>query len=74
MTARRKSPKPDPAAQSVHDTCQGDSGGPLVARSGANAVQVGIVSWGEGCGVPKLHGVYTRLGKFMDWVKSTATN
>jgi secreted trypsin-like serine protease len=67
-------PKPDPAAQFVHDTCQGDSGGPLVAKSTDKATQVGIVSWGEGCGVPKLHGVYTRLGKFMDWVKSTATN
>ena len=67
-------PKPDPTAQFVHDTCQGDSGGPLVAKSGDKATQVGIVSWGEGCGVPKLHGVYTRLGKFMDWVKSTATN
>ena len=67
-------PKPDPTAQFVHDTCQGDSGGPLVAKSGDKTTQVGIVSWGEGCGVPKLHGVYTRLGKFMDWVKSTATN
>ena len=67
-------PNPAPDAPFVHDTCQGDSGGPLVAKSGDKAVQVGIVSWGEGCGIPKLHGVYTRLGKFVDWVKSTATN
>ena len=67
-------PNPPPGAAFVHDTCQGDSGGPLVARVGDKPIQVGIVSWGEGCGVPKLHGVYTRLGKFVDWVKSTATN
>jgi secreted trypsin-like serine protease len=67
-------PNPPPGAEFVHDTCQGDSGGPLVAQTGDKAMQVGIVSWGEGCGIPKLHGVYTRLGKFVDWVKSTATN
>jgi secreted trypsin-like serine protease len=67
-------PNPAPGAEFVHDTCQGDSGGPLVAKAGDKATQVGIVSWGEGCGIPKLHGVYTRLGKFVDWVKSTATN
>lgn len=32
------------------DTCQGDSGGPMFRRDSANAwIQVGIVSWGEGC-------------------------
>jgi secreted trypsin-like serine protease len=67
-------PNPPPGAEFVHDTCQGDSGGPLVAKIGDKPIQVGIVSWGEGCGIPKLHGVYTRLGKFIDWVKSTATN
>ncbi len=67
-------PNPAPGAEFVHDTCQGDSGGPLVAKVGGKATQVGIVSWGEGCGIPKLHGVYTRLGKFVEWVKSTATN
>src|SRR5579871_741871 len=67
-------PNPKAGAEFVHDTCQGDSGGPLVAKSGDKPVQVGIVSWGEGCGIPKLHGVYTRLGKFVDWVKSTATD
>jgi secreted trypsin-like serine protease len=67
-------PNPAPDAPFVHDTCQGDSGGPLVAKAGDKPIQVGIVSWGEGCGIPRLHGVYTRLGKFVDWVKSTATN
>ena len=31
------------------DSCQGDSGGPIVKRIGDQHVQVGVVSWGEGC-------------------------
>jgi secreted trypsin-like serine protease len=42
------------------DACQGDSGGPLFTQDPFGFVQVGIVSFGEGCagGFP---GVYTRL-------------
>jgi secreted trypsin-like serine protease len=42
------------------DSCQGDSGGPLFAPEQGGFVQVGIVSFGEGCadGFP---GIYTRL-------------
>lgn len=56
----------------VTGVCHGDSGGPLFTLAGDNKwTQVGIVSWGEGCGRPLLHGVYTRLGKYSDWVTST---
>jgi len=64
-------PSPTADQARVTDTCQGDSGGPLFTQSGTTWTQVGIVSWGEGCGLPKLHGVYTRLGKFAPWVNST---
>jgi len=64
-------PNPTADQSRVTDTCQGDSGGPLFTQSGSTWTQVGIVSWGEGCGLPKLHGVYTRLGKFAPWVNST---
>jgi secreted trypsin-like serine protease len=65
-------PAPAATAEQVKDTCQGDSGGPLVTTADGKPVQVGIVSWGDGCGVPTVHGVYTRLAKFSDWVKNTA--
>lgn len=45
-----------------HDACVGDSGGPLLVRGGAAGwTQVGIVSWGAGCAVRGVPGVYTRL-------------
>jgi secreted trypsin-like serine protease len=44
------------------DTCQGDSGGPLFFRAtGPGFIQVGITSWGYGCGATGFPGVYTRL-------------
>jgi secreted trypsin-like serine protease len=45
------------------DTCQGDSGGPMFfkAAGGPGHIQVGITSWGIGCGATGFPGVYTRL-------------
>jgi len=48
------------------DACIGDSGGPLVVKTDTGWQQVGIVSWGEGCALPNLYGVYTRLPLFQD--------
>jgi secreted trypsin-like serine protease len=52
------------AGSSGHDTCQGDSGGPIVFRGH----QIGIVSWGNGCGRSNFPGVYTNVEKFRYWI------
>ncbi|XP_015996735.2 serine protease 44 [Rousettus aegyptiacus] len=50
------------------DSCQGDSGGPLVCEFNKTWVQVGIVSWGIGCGRRGFPGVYTEVSFYKDWV------
>ena len=52
------------------DACQGDSGGALAvwdAQAG-QWVQIGIVSWGRGCALPEMYGVYTRVSHFYGWI------
>ncbi|WP_254878871.1 trypsin-like serine protease [Streptomyces sp. NA04227] len=55
------------------DSCQGDSGGPMFRKDEAGAlVQVGIVSWGQGCGDPKYPGIYTDVSHFAEEIAEAA--
>ncbi|KAJ5380531.1 trypsin-like cysteine/serine peptidase domain-containing protein [Penicillium cataractarum] len=49
------------------DACQGDSGGPLVDASSKK--QVGVVSWGFGCGQHNRDGVYASTAAYLDWIQ-----
>jgi serine protease 7 len=53
----------------IQDTCDSDSGGPLMYNDGA-WYQEGIVSVGNRCGLEGWPGVYTRVSKYMDWIRS----
>ena len=48
------------------DACQGDSGGPLLSSP---TVQVGIVSFGDGCARPGVPAVYTRVSAYDNWIQ-----
>jgi secreted trypsin-like serine protease len=51
------------AGRTGKDTCQGDSGGPLFSAvpNSTRFVQIGVTSWGVGCGAPGFPGVYAQL-------------
>ncbi|CAG9791051.1 unnamed protein product [Diatraea saccharalis] len=67
------------------DACQGDSGGPLqiqmslpqrndkcdADKSCRRMHQViGVTSFGIGCALPNLPGVYTRVSSYLDWIEN----
>lgn len=49
------------AHDDVYDACYGDSGGPLLAPHNGSFLQVGVVSWGVGCGSADFPGYYARF-------------
>ena len=55
-------------AEGGKDSCSGDSGGPLVTKESGTPVQVGVVSWGDGCGLAGSYGVYTKVAAFQNWL------
>jgi len=60
------------AGQKGKDSCSGDSGGPMQIGVGNHWTQIGVVSWGIGCGKSDYPGVYSRITELRDWIDRIA--
>jgi secreted trypsin-like serine protease len=56
------------------DSCQGDSGGPLILERTSGDVLIGVVSWGEDCGLAGKPGVYAKVSTMKSWILANAPN
>jgi Trypsin len=58
------------------DACGGDSGGPLIGYynddDDEEPLQVGIVSWGAGCGRPNYPSAYARVSAAYSWIRDVS--
>lgn len=50
------------------DSCQGDSGGPLTIDLHGTRTLMGVVSWGDDCGIADKYGVYARVAA-IGWIQ-----
>ncbi len=57
-------------AEGQIDTCAGDSGGPLYIVENGRTIQMGITSFGNGCGQENFYGIYTNVSHFIPWLSN----
>nr|XP_014354147.1 PREDICTED: transmembrane protease serine 12-like [Latimeria chalumnae] len=52
------------------DSCEGDSGGPLTCynEDQNKFTLIGITSFGNGCGLARFPGIYTKVSKYVPWI------
>lgn len=50
------------------DACQGDSGAPLMFKRANTYEIVGLVSFGDGCNIEGVPGVYTNIEAYITWI------
>ncbi len=55
-------------AEGQIDTCAGDSGGPLYIVESGRVIQVGITSFGNGCGQENFYGIYSNVSHYIPWL------
>ncbi|XP_020281820.1 serine protease snake-like isoform X2 [Pseudomyrmex gracilis] len=63
----------DPHGGWTKDSCQGDSGGPLQVIHPKNQCLfqvIGITSFGQGCAITDIPGVYTRVSHYLTWIEN----
>ncbi|XP_062969576.1 putative serine protease 46 [Cynocephalus volans] len=52
------------------DTCKANSGSSLVCQVNKTWIQMGVVSWGFGCGRRQYPTIYTSTSYFTQWIKT----
>ena len=53
------------------DACRGDREGPLVCHRKRKWYLMGVVSWGDGCGLVGRYGVHAGVLRLQRWIQET---